>query len=778
MRVVALSVIGLATLALGANAVTAREPDISLSQSALAGTSGGTADATTTVSWINPNGGDWSDPGNWDTGLLPTATQEAVIDIPVTNPVTYSTGTTQIKSLTSTQPLTFSGGTLDVDGSLHVDAMTSFTGGSVTTAGDQTYNGAVVLGADTLLLGNDITFNGTLNSDAAARSLTLNGNGTITFGGAVGSTGALSSLTGSAGGSITQLFTLAAGELTLNAGAGITLTGASADAAVLAADTGITVFSGSITSLTATNATSGDISVTGMTGPLDVVEVGVTNSAAGDVTLATTGALTLRANVTVQTGMTISLAGGMISQTGGEPIADTLHLSSVNGATLNDLVATNLSSINTGAGNIVLSVLSGVTIVGAGLSNSGGNVALDVSAGDFVQSANVNVSGTITLDTSGSITRAAGSFTAGTAILSAVDGISLSTGSITNLQALNTTSSDISILGMTGPMTITVTGVENQAGSVTLEVAGNVTNLGTLRLGAGHVTVTGDFVNTASGVVHLDIAGTGPAQFGRLVISGLAALDGTLDALLVNGFVPAPGDRFQFMTFDSRTGSFDTLNVPVQLALDQADPRDLELVTLPAGDITAPTVTITTPANGATYTQGQVVSAVYTCVDELGGSGLASCIADLSPIDTSTVGTHSFTVTGTDNAGNSGMVTNSYTVTYCFDGLFSPVDNLPVLNSVSAGRAIPVKFSLCGDQGLAIFAAGYPRSHQILCDSSAPVDGVEETLSAGSSSLSYDAVSDRYSYVWKTDKSWAGTCRQLALQLADGTFQHANFKFR
>jgi len=89
---------------------------------------------------------------------------------------------------------------------------------------------------------------------------------------------------------------------------------------------------------------------------------------------------------------------------------------------------------------------------------------------------------------------------------------------------------------------------------------------------------------------------------------------------------------------------------------------------------------------------------------------------------------------------------------YDFSGFFPPIDNPPTLNGVKAGRAIPVKFSLNGDQGLNIFDAGFPVSKQIACDASAPLDDVEETATAGSSSLSYDATTDQYVYVWKTGK--------------------------
>ena len=115
-------------------------------------------------------------------------------------------------------------------------------------------------------------------------------------------------------------------------------------------------------------------------------------------------------------------------------------------------------------------------------------------------------------------------------------------------------------------------------------------------------------------------------------------------------------------------------------------------------------------------------------------------------------------------------------VLYTFTGFYSPVDAMPTLNAVKAGRAIPVKFSLGGDQGLDVFADDYPKSQTVACNSNAEVDGIEETLAAGTSSLHYDAATDTYTYVWKTDKSWAGTCRQLVVKLTDGSFYRANFE--
>ena len=44
--------------------------------------------------------------------------------------------------------------------------------------------------------------------------------------------------------------------------------------------------------------------------------------------------------------------------------------------------------------------------------------------------------------------------------------------------------------------------------------------------------------------------------------------------------------------------------------------------------------------------------------------------------------------------------------------------------------------------------------------------------------LTYDPVSGQYSYIWKTNKAWAGTCRQLLVTLDDGTVHKAYFKFK
>lgn len=192
-------------------------------------------------------------------------------------------------------------------------------------------------------------------------------------------------------------------------------------------------------------------------------------------------------------------------------------------------------------------------------------------------------------------------------------------------------------------------------------------------------------------------------------------------------------------------------------------------------DATAPVVSVTGPGDGATYLLGAVPVAGCTTTDATSGVATEATVN----VTGSGVGAQTATCTGgSDNAGNTTpAVSVTYNVVYNFTGFFAPVDNGGVLNTAKAGSAIPVKFSLSGDQGLSIMAAGSPSSRAINCDSQLATDAIEATVTAGSSSLSYDSTAGQYVYVWKTDKAWASSCRQVTVKLIDGTSHTANFKF-
>jgi hypothetical protein len=170
------------------------------------------------------------------------------------------------------------------------------------------------------------------------------------------------------------------------------------------------------------------------------------------------------------------------------------------------------------------------------------------------------------------------------------------------------------------------------------------------------------------------------------------------------------------------------------------------------------------------------VNFIATASDIVDGAVAVSCTpasGSVFPLGTTTVN-----CSATDAHGNRGTGSFIVNVVYKFAGFFQPVDNAPTINSVKAGSAIPVKFSLNGNQGLDIFAPGSPVVVTVGCSNSAPTDEIEQTVTAGGSSLAYDPTSGQYIYVWKTSAAWAGTCRQLVVRFKDGTDHIAYFKFK
>jgi hypothetical protein len=201
-------------------------------------------------------------------------------------------------------------------------------------------------------------------------------------------------------------------------------------------------------------------------------------------------------------------------------------------------------------------------------------------------------------------------------------------------------------------------------------------------------------------------------------------------------------------------------------------------------DTTAPAVSVISPAAGASFELGSIVP-LASCATEDTGSGTAlTATATTAGGNASGVGTFTVTCAGAiDVAGN--MATSAiaeYTVTFPWTGFYQPVDNKDasgryILNKAKAGSTIPIKFNLGGDRGLDILATGSPSSGVVGCDTAATTDALEEYATNTTSGLKYDSTTDRYIYNWKTASAWSGSCRQLVLELKDGTKHRASFLF-
>jgi hypothetical protein len=127
-------------------------------------------------------------------------------------------------------------------------------------------------------------------------------------------------------------------------------------------------------------------------------------------------------------------------------------------------------------------------------------------------------------------------------------------------------------------------GIEIDAGLLSGNgtVQASVTNNGTLLPGEdgapGVVTINGNYTQTATGTLAIQIAATDVASFNQLVVNGTANLDGTLDVMLLNGYMPNSGDSFVVMTFGAASGSFAAVTGDGALFSVNYDPNDVTLV--------------------------------------------------------------------------------------------------------------------------------------------------------------------------------------------------------
>ncbi len=140
-----------------------------------------------------------------------------------------------------------------------------------------------------------------------------------------------------------------------------------------------------------------------------------------------------------------------------------------------------------------------------------------------------------------------------------------------------------------------------------------------------------------------------------------------------------------------------------------------------------PVVTISSPAQGGSYPAGQAIAPVFRCA----GYDVRSCVA--TPATPATgVGTHTFTVTGTDAQGRTGSATVTYAVQYGFVGLFSPVNDGvgQPMSTFKKNSTIPLKFRLLTPTGPLSAAASaalaascdLKLTYQVVGTATTPVD--------------------------------------------------------
>ena len=279
-------------------------------------------------------------------------------------------------------------------------------------------------------------------------------------------------------------------------------------------------------------------------------------------------------------------------------------------------------------------------------------------------------------------------------------------------------------------------GATGVAGKPVYVSVGGSTALGTTD-SAGRVTVTVP-VNSTPGTSQIVASFGGDATHGPSSDSAAYSI------------ARAPSSLSTFPAFVTQTAGANSGTVTTLTALVGGKTQRLMQQTV--------TLTLTGPVD-------RTVSAI---TDYLGRANLPEDLpAGTYAITASFAGDSTYT-----DASRSGTVAAAP-----FTGFFAPLNNAPIVNSAKAGSTIPVKFSLGGDHGLAIFAAGFPKATKVACIAGEPVDAIEETPPSASG-LTYDAAADRYQYNWRTPKSYAGSCYRLDVRFVDGSTFSANFIFK
>ena len=101
-------------------------------------------------------------------------------------------------------------------------------------------------------------------------------------------------------------------------------------------------------------------------------------------------------------------------------------------------------------------------------------------------------------------------------------------------------------------------------GTGTVAVAGTLTSAGEVSPGfsIGTLTITGNYSQSASGVLRMEIGGAEAGESDLLQVGGTATLGGTVAVSFANGFVPSFGQSFTLLTRGAAAGSFGAISSP------------------------------------------------------------------------------------------------------------------------------------------------------------------------------------------------------------------------
>ena len=313
----------------------------------------------------------------------------------------------------------------------------------------------------------------------------------------------------------------------------------------------------------------------------------------------TAGVATLTAGCNV-TGTTLSIGGGTLNFNSAGPVAvvnlaagtlggtspvTVTGLLTLGGGTLTNALVTANGGLNINGGGTLNGgklVNSGTAIWSLGnLTGATGAVFSNLFGATFINTFDGNLGtggGTTPLFINDGVFKKTG----GTAALGAtsIDFQFINTGTVgvqtnTLRYAINQQTAGLTLLDG-GNLTAQAQPLQLLGGSlvgtglVTVANTLNVVNSGALSPGLplGELAVAGNYQQTGSGVLNIELGGYSPGtNFDLITVTGggaggVAALSGTLNVTLTNGFSPTNGAAFTFLTALHRAGAFTIFNYP------------------------------------------------------------------------------------------------------------------------------------------------------------------------------------------------------------------------
>ena len=570
---------------------------------------------TAQCTW-NGTTGNWSDAAKWSCGHAPLAAENAVINA----------GTLTLDVAPTITDLTLTGGTITGTNNLTITGNLSMTNlpvlgntGDVTVAGtfawasgtigstDGTATGTVYITGLTTITTTGTKFfrKKTLNLNNGAN---YSGNGSFTFShGSVLNIPAMKSFNANTSLSVTWISNSGGGTIN-NAGTFDKQGSGSLTCQAVFNNTGTTQTTGGSLNLTGGGTHNGAFSIAAST----TLEFGGGTNDLSTSTISGTGLLEISAGtVTLPNNSShgdVLASGGTANFSG----ANTMQNLTVGSGTVNlsgSLSVQNLTFSNAGSINGVcpVTVNGNLDMSGGGAFGNTGDVTVagtfawasgTIGSTDGTATGTVYITGLTTITTTGTkfFRKKTLNLNNG-ANYSGNGSFTFSHGSVLNIPAMKSfnanTSLSVTWISNSGGGTINNAGTFDKQGSGSLTCQANFDNSGTITgASTSTITFTGTFTNTglispgaSPGVLNLnksaapgitvqnlaiELEGPSPGTGGydqlNNTTGALNLNGGTLTVTLLNGYLPNVGTSFTIATGTSRTGTFGTLNLPVDNA--------------------------------------------------------------------------------------------------------------------------------------------------------------------------------------------------------------------